>query len=71
MYVAWTAVLHVGAALATGSAWVVTTVPAAAGLVHREILREERELSEALGEEFWRYRVAVPRYLPARRRHGL
>jgi protein-S-isoprenylcysteine O-methyltransferase Ste14 len=64
MYVGW-ALLHLGAGVAGGSGWIVATAPAAAAFVHREILREERELCQDLGEQYERYRQSVPRYLPA------
>jgi protein-S-isoprenylcysteine O-methyltransferase Ste14 len=65
MYVGW-AMLHLGAGLIGGSAWVLGAFPSAALLVHRQILREERELGEVFRDEFAHYRAAVPRYLPVR-----
>ena len=65
MYVGW-ALLHLGVGVAAGSAWVVATLPPAASLVHRQVLREERALAATFNEEFGRYRAAVPRYLPLR-----
>jgi protein-S-isoprenylcysteine O-methyltransferase Ste14 len=65
MYVGW-ALLHVGAGLIGGSAWVLGAFPVATWLVHRQILREERELGEVFGDQFAHYRAAVPRYLPIR-----
>jgi protein-S-isoprenylcysteine O-methyltransferase Ste14 len=64
MYAGWT-LLHVGAGLATNSAWVLATWPAAALLVHRGVLGEERTLAGRFGAEYARYRSEVPRYLPA------
>jgi protein-S-isoprenylcysteine O-methyltransferase Ste14 len=71
MYLGW-AFLHLGVGAAAGSAWVVAALPPAAGWVHRQIMSEERALEARFGEEFGRYRTAVPRYFPteARRRHS-
>jgi len=33
-----------------------------AGLVHRQVLREERALAAMFTEEYRRYQAAVPRY---------
>lgn len=63
MYLGW-ALLHLGVGVAGRSGWIVATLPVAAGLVHRDVRREERQLSDTLGEEFGRYRAAVPRYFP-------
>jgi len=63
MYVGW-ALLHLGAGVAGGAGWVVAASPAAVGWVHWEVLREERALGEDFGDQFGRYRAAVPRYLP-------
>jgi protein-S-isoprenylcysteine O-methyltransferase Ste14 len=65
MYVGW-ALLHLGSGVLTGSAWTVATLPLAVASVHREVRREEQRLAEAWGEDFERYRTAVPRYLPGR-----
>jgi len=62
MYVGW-AFLHLGAGLIAGSGWIVATLPAAAGWMHLDVRREERRLAEAFGEDYERYRSAVPRYL--------
>jgi protein-S-isoprenylcysteine O-methyltransferase Ste14 len=67
MYLGW-GLLHLGVGLAAGTGWVVATVPLAAGWVHREVLREERALGAAFGDEAASYRAAVPRYLPGRPR---
>jgi protein-S-isoprenylcysteine O-methyltransferase Ste14 len=61
MYVGW-ALLQVGVGVISGSAWVVATLPPAAGWVHRQVLREERALAAGFGDEFGRYRATVPRY---------
>ncbi len=63
MYTGW-ALLYLGAGVAGGAGWIVAALPAAVGWVHWEILREERVLGEDFGDEFGRYRAAVPRYLP-------
>jgi protein-S-isoprenylcysteine O-methyltransferase Ste14 len=63
MYLGW-ALLQVGAGLVRGSRWMIAAVPVAAAFVHRDVRREERTLEDAFGDEFRRYRAAVPRYLP-------
>ena len=63
MYLGW-ALLHLGAGVAAGSGWVVAALPAVVACVHREVLREERELGREFGDEYGRYRAALPRYLP-------
>jgi protein-S-isoprenylcysteine O-methyltransferase Ste14 len=63
MYVGW-ALLHLGTGVAGGSGWIVAALPAAAGWMHREVRGEEAKLAEDFGDEFQRYRAAVPRYLP-------
>jgi protein-S-isoprenylcysteine O-methyltransferase Ste14 len=62
MYVGW-GLLHLGTALIIGSAWMAATLPPAAAWIHRQVLREERQLRDAFGEEF-ASRATVPRYLP-------
>lgn len=62
MYMGWV-LLHLGAGAACGSGWIVAALPAAVARVHREILREERALGEHFGDDYERYRAAVPRYL--------
>jgi len=42
-------------------------VPAAAWWTHRQVTQDERALAEKFGDEFGRYRAAVPRYLPGHR----
>ena len=66
MYVGWAA-LHLGTSLLAGSGWMLAGLPVALGLVHRQVLREERALGAAFGAAFDRYRRNVPRYLPGRR----
>jgi protein-S-isoprenylcysteine O-methyltransferase Ste14 len=61
MYLGW-ALLHLGIGVAAGSAWVVATLPPAAGWVHRRVVSEERALAARFGGEFQRYRATVPRY---------
>jgi hypothetical protein len=69
MYAGW-ALLHLGAAVAGGSVWMLAAFAVGTGQVYRQILGEERELSSRFGDEFGRYRAAVPRYLPRRPRKG-
>lgn len=63
MYVGWT-LLQLGLGVASGRAWILAALPGVTALVQREILREERALSEKFGDEYGRYRATVPRYLP-------
>jgi protein-S-isoprenylcysteine O-methyltransferase Ste14 len=63
MYLAW-ALLATGVALLRNSGWLLVSVPVAAALVHRDVLREERELAGRDPEAFRRYTAAVPRYVP-------
>ena len=62
MYLGWT-LLHLGVGVVSGSAWIIASLPPAAGFVHRQVMSEERALAARFGEEFGRYRAAVPRYL--------
>ncbi|MFL4476514.1 methyltransferase family protein [Paeniglutamicibacter sp. MACA_103] len=62
MYLAWL-LLHAGVGIAAGSGWVVLSLPAAAFLMHRDILDEERRLLEAFGSEHANYAARTPRYL--------
>jgi protein-S-isoprenylcysteine O-methyltransferase Ste14 len=62
MYVGWT-LLYLGGALITRNAWMVASIPAVAGIIHRDVLREEHTLEQAFGEEYLRYRNLVRRYL--------
>lgn len=66
MYLGW-ALLMLGAGVVRGSLWMISAVPAAAALVHRDVRGEERTLDDAFGEEFHKYQGTVPRYLPRRR----
>lgn len=67
MYVGWS-LLHLGIGVASGSGWIVATLPAAAAVTHREVQREEQRLGEAFPDEFRRYREVVPAYLPGKGR---
>ncbi len=67
MYVGWT-LLHLGVGLVARSPWVLATWPAAFALVHRQVLREERDLAARFGPDFTDYRERVPRYVRPRRR---
>lgn len=62
MYVGWT-LLYLGGALLTRNAWMITSLPVVAGLIHRDVLREERTLEEVFGVDYIRYRKRVRRYL--------
>lgn len=62
MYLAWM-LLHAGIGTAAGSGWTALTLPAAALLVHREILGEERRLIEEFGSPYADYAARTPRYL--------
>jgi protein-S-isoprenylcysteine O-methyltransferase Ste14 len=62
MYVGWT-LLYLGAALITRNAWMISSLPAVVGLIHRDVLREEHTLVRAFGEDYTRYRKLVHRYL--------
>ena len=61
MYVGWT-LLYLGAALITRNAWMIASLPAVAGFIHRDVLREEHTLEGAFGEDYARYRKLVRRY---------
>ena len=65
MYLGW-GLLHLGSALVTGSGWLVAAGPPALLATHRVVLGEERRLEARFGDQFVRYRAAVPRYLPYR-----
>jgi len=66
MYLGW-ALLHLGAGVAACSSWILVAFPVGAEWVHRQILREERQLGERFPAEYGRYCGEVPRYLPSRR----
>jgi protein-S-isoprenylcysteine O-methyltransferase Ste14 len=42
--------LHLGTAVAIGSMWMAATFMPAAAWVHRQVLQEEKQLSNAFGE---------------------
>ncbi|MFG1816198.1 methyltransferase family protein [Kribbella sp. NPDC049174] len=65
MYVGW-ALLQLGIGMAAGSGWVLATLPFVGAIVHREVLSEERQLSEQFGDEYRQYCATTGRYLPTR-----
>jgi protein-S-isoprenylcysteine O-methyltransferase Ste14 len=65
MYLGW-GLLHLGVGAAARSAWILGTFPVAAMWIHRQVVREERDLDARFGVLFQRYRQAVPRYVPRR-----
>jgi protein-S-isoprenylcysteine O-methyltransferase Ste14 len=65
MYLGWS-LLTLGVGVLSGSTWVVAVSPAVAAWMHAVVGREERTLDTRFGEEFRRYRRAVPRYLARR-----
>lgn len=65
MYVGWW-LIHLGAGVFGGAAWVIATVPAAVLGEHPWVVAEERELAAVFGREFTDYAKRVPRYLPGR-----
>jgi protein-S-isoprenylcysteine O-methyltransferase Ste14 len=72
MYFGWW-LIHLGAGLLRGSAWVAATLPVAVVLEHvGGSMVEERELARRFGEEYDRYAERVPRYagLPRRFSRG-
>jgi protein-S-isoprenylcysteine O-methyltransferase Ste14 len=69
MYVGWS-LLHVGTAFATRSPGVLAAWPIAALLVHRDVLAEERQLTDRFGADYVAYAAAVPRYLLPRTTTG-
>ena len=69
MYLGWW-LIHLGAGMLRGSAWVAATVPVAVLVEHfGGSMVEERELRRRFGDEFVRYSERVPRYVrrPGRR----
>jgi protein-S-isoprenylcysteine O-methyltransferase Ste14 len=62
MYVGW-GLLHLGAALTIGSAWVAAGLLPSAAWLHHQVLQEEHWLDTAFGEEFRQWQIAVPRYV--------
>jgi protein-S-isoprenylcysteine O-methyltransferase Ste14 len=62
MYVGWT-LLYLGVALVTRNSWMFLSLPLVGGIIHREVLREEHALERVFGEEYFRYRRRVRRYI--------
>jgi protein-S-isoprenylcysteine O-methyltransferase Ste14 len=62
MYIGWT-LLYLGVALITRNSWMVASLPAVSGLIHRDVLREEQTLEEAFRADYIRYRKLVRRYV--------
>jgi protein-S-isoprenylcysteine O-methyltransferase Ste14 len=62
MYVGWT-LLYVGVALITRNSWMLLSLPLVGGIIHWEVLGEERVLEGAFGGEYFRYRRLVRRYV--------
>jgi protein-S-isoprenylcysteine O-methyltransferase Ste14 len=62
MYIGWT-LLYLGVAFVIRNAWMIASLPVAAGLIHQDVLREEHTLEQVFGEEYLRYRKLVRRYL--------
>jgi protein-S-isoprenylcysteine O-methyltransferase Ste14 len=62
MYVGWT-LLYVGVALITRNSWMLFSLPLIGGIIHREVLGEERALERAFGDEYVEYRRLVRRYV--------
>ena len=68
MYLGWH-LIQLGVGVATGSGWVLATLPVAVAYSHRGIEHEETELARWFGPEFACYRASVPRYLPPSRQN--
>jgi protein-S-isoprenylcysteine O-methyltransferase Ste14 len=62
MYVGWTS-LYLAVAFITRNAWMLLSLPPVAGIIPREVLREEHALEETFEEEYFRYRKLVRRYV--------
>ena len=62
MYVG-TALVQLGMASATRSAWLAATWLPAMHAIHRDIVAEEQSLAARFGPAYDRYRREVPRYL--------
>ena len=65
MYVGWV-LLQLGIGIASGSGWVLATLPFVGAVVHQEVLSEERRLSSTFGDEYREYCATTGRYLPKR-----
>jgi len=61
MYVGWS-LLHLGLAMAARSPWVLASWPVSFALVHRAVLREDRQLATRFGPDLTDYQRRVPRY---------
>jgi protein-S-isoprenylcysteine O-methyltransferase Ste14 len=65
MYVGWM-LLQLGIGAAARSGWILATLPLAGAAVHRDVVSEERRLTETFGDEYQQYCATVGRYLPKR-----
>ncbi|WP_020522491.1 methyltransferase family protein [Catelliglobosispora koreensis] len=65
MYIGWS-LLQLGIGLASRTTWIVATLPPAALWIHRQVVGEERRLTDAFGDDYTQYRRSTPRYLPPR-----
>jgi protein-S-isoprenylcysteine O-methyltransferase Ste14 len=65
MYAGWM-LLHLGIGVITRSGWILATVPLAGAAIHRDVVSEERRLTEKFGDEYVQYCATVGRYLPKR-----
>lgn len=65
MYVGW-ALLQLGIGVVAGSGWILVTLPLVSAAVHRDVLSEERQLTEKFGDEYLQYSAKVGRYFPKR-----
>ncbi len=65
MYIGWS-LLQLGIGLASRATWIVATLPPAALWIHRQVLGEERRLTDAFGDDYTEYRRSTPRYFTPR-----
>ena len=65
MYVGWM-LLQLGIGAAARSGWILATLPLAGAAIHRDVVSEERRLTETFGDEYYQYCATVGRYLPKR-----
>ena len=65
MYVGWM-LLQLGIGAAARSGWILATLPLAGAAIHRDVVSEERRLTETFGDEHQQYCATVGRYLPKR-----
>jgi protein-S-isoprenylcysteine O-methyltransferase Ste14 len=65
MYAGWM-LLHLGIGVITRSGWILATLPLAGAAIHRDVVSEERRLTEKFGDEYVQYCATVGRYLPKR-----